>query len=65
MSNTIVPCRWICCGRNLNTRLINKEISSNKIELSLSHENKNISTSVQLYKIQSDINLDRLMIFFF
>ncbi len=64
MSNTILPCRWICCRRNPNTRLINKEISSNKIELSLSSKNEKISNKFsqfdQLYQIQTDIDLDRL-----
>jgi len=64
MSNTTLPCHWICCGRNPNTRLINKEISSNKIVLSLSSGNEKISNKFsqfdQLYKIQIDIDLDRL-----
>lgn len=68
MSNTILACRRICCGRKANTRSINSTVNqksspnksnSNKIPLSLSPENEKnsniFSPSDQL--IQPNLNI--------
>jgi uncharacterized protein YkwD len=79
MSNTIVACRRICCGRNPNKRSFNREPSPNKISSFISPEEEKISNNLSqsdritssdeniiiptpnnIYKIQNDIELDRL-----
>ena len=74
MSNTLIACRHLCCSRKPNLRTlnttdnkdtpsINQEKTSNNFPLSnrISNSDTNLlSTSIPIYQIQNDIDLDRL-----